>query len=177
MQPTAGAVLGAVCLNAFLVQGARRKLIQGLAVLGLCALCIILPWMIRTQIVLHGWVPLIRDNFPLELSISFNDHTKPRFTENFAPGGASHPNEDIRQARLVASMGELEYMRMRGRQAVTWILGHPIRSVSLVAARIGYFWVPYRRSLVLRIPDAVLTASAFVGLFMLRRRRVAVLFA
>ncbi len=99
----------------------RRKSAQWLK-LTLVALLlfavVIAPWFIRNYLVFHKLI-LFRSNFGLELWLGNN---------RFNPGVWSwwlHPNDDDGERRLYASMGEMAYMAMKQREAISWIREHP----------------------------------------------------
>lgn len=56
--------------------------------------------------------------------------------------GANHPNESLSEARLMRSMGEVRYDRLRTRDAKMWIAEHPARFRQLTLQRIREFWFP-----------------------------------
>ena len=126
-QPSTCMALCAFCLARFLCHGIRRRaILVRLAIMVLLAAAVILPWTIRTRVVLGGWVPLIRSNFPLELALSFRDGAQPLLFENLFQPGIRHPHLNMEEAKLAASMGEFNYMKSRKADALAWIRAHPL---------------------------------------------------
>ena len=76
------------------------------------------PWFIRNYVVFHKMI-LFRDNFGLELWLGNNPSN---------PGIWSwwlHPNDDDDERAVFARMGELSYMELKQREAISWIKAHP----------------------------------------------------
>jgi 4-amino-4-deoxy-L-arabinose transferase-like glycosyltransferase len=76
------------------------------------------PWFIRNYVVFHRII-LFRDNFGLELWLGNNPSN---------PGIWSwwlHPNDDDGEREIFARMGELPYMELKQREAISWIKAHP----------------------------------------------------
>jgi hypothetical protein len=53
-----------------------------------------------------------------------------------------HPNENYEEALKVRQLGEVEYNRVRLREAIQWIKGNPIAFTSLSLRRFEAFWLP-----------------------------------
>ncbi len=117
----------------------RRRLLWAWMV----PLLALLPWTIRNRILLGGFVP-IRDNFGIELYVSFNDCAPVGFSESLRTGCISklHPNSSSVEAAELKDQGEYRYNQERLRTARAWILAHPQRSWTLIAGRIWNFWFP-----------------------------------
>jgi hypothetical protein len=173
MQPsTAMALCALIGAGLLFEKEDSRSLLKRFLVVTLVAGCVVTPWTIRNRIALGGWVPFVRDSFPLELALSFNDQAQARLMDNlFRPGTRPrHPHLNIQEASLVASMGEYRYMKMRQADAIAWIRAHPKRTLELIADHFFIFWVPYRLRWI-RIVEAALTCSAFLGLYLARKHK------
>jgi hypothetical protein len=123
---------------------ARRRLwIESLFPLILLPALVIAPWMIRNYRVFHH-VVFIRDDLGLELSVSNNDCAQFGISMNNISGCffKNHPNISMDQAKLVSQLGEVEYNRLRLRDAMSWIIVHPTRFAKLTAMRFVVFWIP-----------------------------------
>jgi len=95
-----------------------RPWLRPVAIALLAFFAAISPWFIRNYVVFHR-VILFRDNFGLELWLGNNPSN---------PGIWSwwlHPNDDDGERQIFFRMGELPYMEMKQREAVSWIQAHP----------------------------------------------------
>jgi len=84
----------------------------------------IAPWTVRNYVVMNRFV-LLSTNFGVVL------HT------------ANNPEADGREMMMKPLPGEKDEVEMNKRhirEAVTWIAGHPLRFLKLVAYRIGWTW-------------------------------------
>lgn len=144
----------------------------------LCLACIA-PWTIRNWIAFHQFVP-IRSNFGAELSMGNNPYLEG--TVVGSPVALAH------EEALLDQLGELQYSKMRGRDAVARIRRAPSTFAALTVRRIYYFWadvphasdpgkewVEYARGLNFQFTSIV----GVLGLVLALRRHVpgAVLFA
>lgn len=145
-----------------------------------CIVCGILgatgaAWEVRNHAQLGKF--LIRTNLGISLYSSNNDCAEPSFIASEANNclATHHPNTSLAEARLVASLGEVNYDRMRGDSAKAWIRAHPEQFFRLTLARIRDFWFP--------VPGEYLFKSAVIwfgtllsipGLLWMMRKRAAV---
>jgi hypothetical protein len=111
--------------------------------LGLLPIVVLVPWTIRNLIVFHQPV-FVRDSLGLELAVSNNFCASPLFDVNQNDGCFSefHPNLNYEEALRVQRLGEVEYNRVRLREATSWIEANPRRFVALSAERFEAFWFP-----------------------------------
>jgi len=140
LQPVVLAVLPCwVLLLHFRSQDSWR---QKIALL-LLPLVVVTPWIVRNWLVFHQPV-FIRDNLGLELSVSNNPCATPLFEANDANGcfGLTHPNLNYDEAMKMQQLGEVQYNRVRMREALAWIAGNPSAFATLSAERFVDFWVP-----------------------------------
>jgi len=107
------------------------------------ALVICAPWILRNWIELRSPF-FIRDNLGLELYISNQDRASAELVTNW-PLWNVHPSQNREEAKLVASMGEGPYNRLRLRSTLNWIRNHPGQFVKLTALRVWYYWFPSPR--------------------------------
>src|ERR1035437_8037997 len=149
--------------------------------LGMLPIILVTPWIVRNFVVFHKPV-FIRDNLGLELAISNNDCASFSFQMNAVSGCFSqvHPNENYEEALKVRQLGEVEYNRVRLREAIQWIKGNPIAFTSLSLRRFEAFWLPPASTNpgdgVILHPWVVdcLTLLSIAGLFLMwRNARVA----
>ena len=123
---------------------ASRKGLRGWRALPLWAapLLVCAPWIARNEVRLG--TPWIRDNFGIELNVSFNDCAPFGFEQSQKQGcfGRFHPNQNLAEAIDVRRLGEVSYNQDRAKRAFSWIAQHPSRSITLIAQRTWYFWFP-----------------------------------
>jgi hypothetical protein len=131
------------------------------------------PWTWRNYRQFHRLF-FVRDNLGLELYVANNDLAEASFARNEANGShlRTHPGSSAPEAREYEALGEVEYYRRRGAEAVAWIFQHPARFASLTASRFRMFWFPdadgspwHARSI------AAVTILAALGMALLARRR------
>jgi len=137
--------LAAVLAVYLVFELARRGLRSGarpVATLLLGAALACLPWQIRNVRALGGPV-FVRSNFGLELRLGNHDGAAADFdTLDRREGDAMrHPGGNAAEARRVAELGELEYMRRARREAFEWIADHPADFARLAGQRFLRFWL------------------------------------
>lgn len=112
-------------------------------VVGLVALGITVPWIVRNAIVL-GRPSFVRDNLSLELHVSNSDVAVPDMRANMELSGSmrTHPYFNGVEAMRMRRMGELAYYDEKGREARTWIATHPARFAALTLAHLKLFFFP-----------------------------------
>jgi 4-amino-4-deoxy-L-arabinose transferase-like glycosyltransferase len=124
--------------------GLRARVAAGGLGLALGAAVVVSPWVWRNYDAFGAFVPL-RSNFGLELHIGNNPDatglTYP-WEPDPPPAGWRHPIDDRGERELLVELGEVVYMRHRGRLARDWIAAHPGLFARLTAARFVWFWLP-----------------------------------
>jgi hypothetical protein len=131
-------------------------------------------WMLRNHQQLGGF--RVRTNLGMTLYASNNDCAQASLLDEEKTNcyQARHPNTSIEEARLLRSLGEIEYDRLRIRDAKTWIRTNPAVFTWLSLARMRDFWFPERgehpfESIVIWI-STLLSIPGMV-LMVLRRER------
>jgi 4-amino-4-deoxy-L-arabinose transferase-like glycosyltransferase len=167
--------------GAWILKGApslRRQAPRVLLAAALCVACIV-PWIVRNARAFHHFVPM-RTNFGAEFAMG-NDP----FLEGTVIGSpvALAPEE-----ALLDRVGEREYSRIRGREAMERVRRDPAAFFRLTLRRFYFFWgevphatnrgkawVEYARSLNFQFASI----TGVLGLILALRRRIpgAVLFA
>jgi len=107
----------------------------GLALLSsaVCAV-VALPWIVRNELAFHAFIPT-RDNLGAELAMAWSPDA------NGFPWGATVPTtEQAPEHQRYARMGELAYVRMRGRLAKEFARRYPGHIWRLTALRFYMFW-------------------------------------
>jgi len=97
---------------------------------------VITPWFIRNYIVFHKLI-LFRSNFGLELWLGNNP---------LNPGIWSwwlHPNDDDAERKLFVRMGEIPYMALKQREAISWMREHPAVFVEQTFRRFVDNWTGF----------------------------------
>lgn len=112
-------------------------LCSALVVAGLALACV--PWTLRNERALGG-VFFLRSNFGLELRMGNHEGAGANLDLSARAGTERHPRTDEDEARKVAELGELAYMRAAGREARAWIAAHPGEFLRLTALRVVQFW-------------------------------------
>jgi len=155
--------LGLIGFELWWSRGRRRWRLSGLVVLGMMLACV--PWGLRNYRVFHE-VFFIRSNLGLELRMGNHEGAAASLEVIVLRGVYRHPEDNEEEARLVQSLGEMEYMRQAKREAFEWIATHRAAFIRLTALRFVHFWFgPLHR------PLTVLGVSALTILALLGVRR------
>jgi hypothetical protein len=117
------------------------------------------PWLVRNRIVFGQWVPM-RDNFSLELRVSYWDKATPTLSENIRIGNHEevHPHVSAVESLRVREFGEVEYNHRQLKLATEWIHQHPSRFLQLTLKHFQLFWTSGIRFALL-IPFAIWGAA------------------
>jgi hypothetical protein len=113
---------------------AHQPWLRGVAACGLLFVLGLVPWTIRNEAVFHKLIPL-RSNFGLEFWLGNNPGT----VDN--DNGYQHPNDNLDEARVYRSMGEIAYMAEKQREAVAFIRSHPADAARLTFHRVVSTWL------------------------------------
>lgn len=120
----------------WLVWNARKESLRWLPRLGLTALVFVIgvvPWTVRNYRVFHTFIPM-RSNLGLMLWVGNNPVAVG--IDSFALTVFGDQNE----ADAFQRMGEIPYMKLKQRQALTYIWSQPAITLRNIARRIGSFW-------------------------------------
>ena len=153
----------ALGLGAWEALGAARRpgfLRSGLVVAGLALACV--PWTIRNERELGGLF-FLRSNFGLELQMGNHEGAGANLDLSARAGTERHPRTNEGEARKVAALGELAYMRAAGLEARTWIAAHPGEFLRLTALRVLQFWLGPVDDLRAMLGISFLTLLSAVG--------------
>lgn len=101
-----------------------------------------LGWMMRNHRRLGAFV--LRTNLGFTLYVSNNDCAESSWIANELNGcySAHHPNQNLAEAQLDRSLGEVQYDRKRVADTKAWIRSHPHRFRVLTIERFWEFWFP-----------------------------------
>jgi hypothetical protein len=153
----------ALGLLAWEVLGVSRRpglLLSAFVVAGMAVACV--PWTLRNERALGGLF-FVRSNFGLELRMGNHEGAGANLELSAQAGTERHPRTDEDEARKVARLGELAYMRAAGREARAWIAAHPGEFLRLTALRIAQFWLGPVGDPVAALAAGLVTLLAAVG--------------
>jgi hypothetical protein len=104
----------------------------------------VIGWCGRNYLQLGGFV--VRTNLGMTLNASNNDCAQSSMIEDELNGcyGAHHPNESVREAELLRTMGEIQYDSNQIAKTKAWIRANPARFLKLTMTRTIEFWFPAR---------------------------------
>lgn len=125
-------------LEVFWIRGRGKWLQLGLVAAGVVLACA--PWTWRNHQALGGFV-FIRSNLGLELRMGNHPGVGVTMEETGRRSPAPHPTTHIEEARKVAILGELEYMRRARAEALDWIKRNPAEFSRLTCLRILQVWL------------------------------------
>lgn len=142
----------------------------GLAI-AVAAFCVA-PWLVRNYLVFHRLV-FIRDNFGTELRVGNLPGSRGLWSGNNHPFGSAYE-----LSRLV-EMGEVEYNRVAGQEALDAIRANPSEFFRNTLFRLVYWWIgtpmPSRRlghlQFVKYLPALTFSVLAFYGAVRALRRK------
>jgi hypothetical protein len=142
------------------------------------AICVA-PWLIRNYAVFRRPV-FIRDNLGVELRVGNQPGQDGRWSADL------HPDRNNYELERVVHLGEVEYARVCGQEAVDDIRANPAEFVRNVIRRFGYWWIgnpmQSRRlgdwRFLKYLPQLLFSVLALFGAIrtLLRRNREAILF-
>lgn len=139
VSPVLALVLAAFVLFELCWVKNRGKWLQlGLVAAGVILACA--PWTWRNYNALGGFV-FIRSNLGLELRMGNHYGVAVSMEETDRRSPAPHPTTNIEEARKVAVLGELEYMRRARAEALDWIKQNPAAFSRLTSLRILQVWL------------------------------------
>lgn len=100
--------------------------------LAVALLCCV-PWTVRNYAVFHRFVPL-RSVLGLQLWLGNNPEAKPPWL------GTLHPINDSAEREKYMEMGEMDYMRVKKREALHYMEMHPRHEIWLISERFIAIW-------------------------------------
>jgi hypothetical protein len=103
----------------------------GIACAAVVLCCV--PWTARNCSVFGSFVPL-RSTLGLQLWVGNNPAARPIWL------GDHHPINDGHEREQYISMGEIQYMAAKQKDAVAYMLAHPGHEAELIAGRFTMFW-------------------------------------
>lgn len=123
------------------------------------------PWTWRNYRAFDEFL-FIRGNFGLEFRIANQDGANADIEVSLARlRTLRHPSENLEEARMVAELGEAEYMRRARNEAIEWIRAHPGEFLRLTLMRFVHFWCGPLRLPWLAAIYSMVTGLALLGLW------------
>jgi hypothetical protein len=155
-------ILGCMVFELWWLKNPRKWALVGVMALGILLAC--LPWGWRNYTTFKA-VFFIRSNLGLELSMGNNEDAAATFDVMDAKGTQyQHPRAALSEARKLVELGEAEYMRQAGGEALAWISAHPAEFLRLTTQRFANLWAgPLHRPIKDSFGVLVLTVVAIVG--------------
>jgi 4-amino-4-deoxy-L-arabinose transferase-like glycosyltransferase len=149
----------------------RRDRWRHLGLAAVAAVLCIAPWLVRNYLVFHHPV-FIRDGFGIELRVGNQPGSKGLWTASV------HPDRSDYELSRLAEMGEIEYARVSGQEAMDTIRARPGEFALNCIRRVAYYWIgtplTSRRLHALRffkyLPQLVFSLLAFYGMYRALRR-------
>jgi hypothetical protein len=136
-----------------------------LVVMALGVLLACIPWAWRNYATFNALF-FIRSNFGLELRMGNHEGAAATMEEMDAQRAYRHPTINPTEVKILRDLGEIEYMRQAGREALDWIGAHPGVFLWLTIQRFANLWLgPLRRPVEARGVFA-LTILALWGLWL-----------
>ena len=134
-----------VASGLFCILNLRNRQFVTAAVAAPIALALFLvPWALRNEAVMGQYMPM-RDNAGLELALSQYDGalapTDGR-ERRLARYEAIHPMGSGSGSAQYASMGEVQYYKMLGRETKQWMRTHPPQVAEIIAMHLGQIVAP-----------------------------------
>jgi 4-amino-4-deoxy-L-arabinose transferase-like glycosyltransferase len=115
-------------------QGHRWGMQAGVLALALCT--VVTPWFVRNYRTFHQFIPF-RDNFWLQVHVGNNGDTS-----HWAPD-AAHPSWSSSEEEQYNTLGEIEYMAEKKREAVGFVRSHLGWFVWVTLRRIFFTWTGF----------------------------------
>jgi len=155
-------ILGCMLFELWWLKNPRKWALVGVIALGILLAC--LPWGWRNYKTFNA-VFFIRSNLGGELRVAYNDATAATFEEMDAMGAHYiHPGAVSSEARKLIEVGEVQYMRQAGGEALAWISAHPVESLRIIVLRFANLWIgPVYKPVEEMLDVPALTVLAIVG--------------
>ncbi|MHC4141564.1 MAG: hypothetical protein ACYSUF_06660 [Planctomycetota bacterium] len=130
-------LLGCMVFELWWRRGRRQWVHSAAMALGVTLACV--PWGARNYVVFHE-VFFIRSNLGLELRMGNFDGAIADLEVLDGQIEWQHPSTHRGEARKVRQLGEVEYMRQAGSEALEWMRTNPGTFAALTASRVVHFW-------------------------------------
>ena len=156
------AMLGCMAFELWWSRSRRKWIFLSVMTLGIVLACT--PWAWRNYTVFNALF-FIRSNFGLELRMGNHEGAAATMEVMDAQQVHRHPGNLSTEARILRDVGEVEYMRQAGQEALDWIRTHTGDFLWLTVQRIANLWLgPLHRPLAASGVFA-LTVLSFWGMW------------
>ena len=112
---------------------AKRRWIAGLALSAAVFVAMILPWLVRNEMV-FGHPVFLRSNYWFEFHLG-NYH----YSNGMGFAG-KHPTQNPRELQKYIKLGEYEYIRQAKDDALQFVRSYPAEYLDLTLHRVWWFW-------------------------------------
>jgi hypothetical protein len=153
-------VLGCMAFELWWSKDRRRWILSAVMALGIVLACV--PWGWRNYTT-FGEMFFIRSNLGLELRMGNHEGAAAAMEVMDAQQEHIHPRTHEGEALKVRELGEVEYMRQAGREALEWIRAHPAEFTRLTASRVVHIWFGPLHDPSVALGFTALTILALLG--------------
>ncbi len=130
-------VLGCMAFELWWSEDRRKWAFSALMALGIVVACV--PWGWRNYARFHE-VFFIRSNLGLELRMGNHEGAAAAMDVMDVRQQHRHPRVQEAEALKLRELGEVEYMREAGREALGWVTTHPAEFLRLTSSRVIHTW-------------------------------------
>jgi len=165
LQPTLLPVmLGCMAFELWWSRSQRKRTFLGVTTLGIVLACV--PWAWRNYTTFNA-IFFIRSNMGLELRMGNHGGAAATIEAMDAQAHRQylHPAALSTEASILRDMGEIEYMRQAGQEALDWIRTHPGDFLWLTVQRIADLWLGLLHKPLAASGVLALTILAFWGMW------------
>jgi hypothetical protein len=153
-------VLGCMAFELWWSKDRRRWMLSGVMALGIVLACV--PWGWRNYTT-FGEIFFIRSNLGLELRMGNHEGAAAAMHVMDAQQEHIHPRTHEGEALKLREVGEVEYMRQAGREALEWIRAHPGEFARLTVSRVVHIWFGPLHEPSVALGFTALTILALLG--------------
>lgn len=130
-------ILGCLVFEIWWQKNQRKFALTGILILGILLACV--PWTWRNYTVFHE-IFFIRSNLGLEIRMGNHEGATAAMDIMDITQPGKHPRSHLREALKLRELGEVEYMRQAGEEALAWIQENPEEFIKLTFLRFIHFW-------------------------------------
>lgn len=130
-------IMGCLLFEIWWQKNQRKFALTGILILGILLACI--PWTWRNYTVFHEFF-FIRSNLGLEIRMGNYEGAAAAMDVMDITQPGKHPRTHLAEALKLRELGEVEYMRQAGEEALAWIQENPGEFIKLTFQRFIHFW-------------------------------------
>lgn len=139
-----------------------KRSFAGVALASIIFVAIIAPWLVRNERV-FGKAVFLRTNFGAELRMGNGPYADGTWQFYL------HPVHDVAEFDRYVKMGELDYVKARKDEAVSWMKANPTRFLVISFRKFVYFWYGVPRQMnpqwLEPVKNSLFAASSLLTLF------------